>query len=247
MKLRNYYVGIGALISGTVCFLSSCSTYTDKANDIIGSLSENEGVISVELLGDDPEVITYSMGADSITAILIHSLNTNTVDTLTRFLPGFKMLESVPVEDGYLIVYCQERQDGNEHYIYHAQIKRHIGNPKEASNTDLRVDETRPELWASGYVIDREAKKITLNSYDVQPSHAVIYHTVYDFKGNKLVSDPVHIDIPQKSQASPSSSSAMYLWQCQRCGAKKNSRKNPGPGLGLGSCWHEWVNIGRVD
>lgn len=235
-------IGMLALISSG---LLSCSDPAGKAKKIEDSLTEKEGVVYKNLEGDNPQIITYSVNPDSTTVVLVHNLRTNSKDTLSQLPNGLTVSEVVPIEDGYLYMIRQERSDGKDHYLYQGIIKRNIDNPKEKSKTILNVKDSKEELWASGYVIDKEKKKIILNSYEVAPEFVDIYHTVYDFKGNKIVEDPVHINIPKPQTYTASESSASYLWQCDDCGKRVNSGKKPSS-LSLDGCWHQWVNLGRV-
>lgn len=245
--MKYFRIGLMALIC---IFMISCASTADKAKKIEEEVSKNGGVLYKNLEGNNPRIITSSMNSDSTTVVLVHNLKTNSVDTLSQLVNGLSMAEVVPIEDGYVYVIKQERSDGKGHYLYQSIIKRNIDNPTEKTKTVLNVDNSKEELWASSYVIDREGKKVTLSSYEVATDYVNIYHTVYDFKGNKIEEDPVHVKIPEAQAASTSSSGGTYLWECQHCGAKVNSSSKPNPfrivlGYGDGNI-HQWVNIGRV-
>ncbi|MDE5772912.1 MAG: hypothetical protein K2H86_00460 [Muribaculaceae bacterium] len=249
MSIKNFYFQLGLL---AVVGLISCSSPADKAKKIEEGLSENGGVLYKELEGENPQIVTYSLESDSTTVILVDNLKSDRTDTLSR-LTNCEIVEVVPVEDGWLYVAKQAREDGKEHFLYKANIKRHIDNPKEQTLTSLDVVDGKENLWASGYVIDREGRKITLSSYEMFNDYFEIYHTVYDFKGNKVVEDPIHIDIPKPQPQVSESSNATYLWQCDKCGKRVNSGKKPRVWgtFGFEGCInataHEWVNLGRVN
>ena len=91
--------------------------------------------------------------------------------------------------------------------------------------------------------------------YDGKSNGAVIYHTVYDFNGNKLNASPESFLAKQQTVAPAGSSGATYIWECQHCHEKRNSRTRPseleftchgrGERPGFGSS-HKWVKIGQV-
>lgn len=239
-----------------VASLISCSMPADRAKKIEEGLSEKGGVLYKELEGENPRMVTYSLSADSTIVSIVHDLSSAKSDTLVELIKGIEIVEAVPVEDGYLSVFREKKEDGNERYLYIVSIIRNIGNAKERSESRLNVAEGQEQLGATGYVIDREGKKITLSSYSIEPTNVEIYRTVYDFKGNKIVEDPIHINIPQYTNTQPELGSATYLWECQKCGEKRNSAKRPssfeftchgnGEREGFGNS-HQWVKLRRVD
>ena len=254
-KSKKNYLSIGLILVAGIT-LTSCGSPADKAKKIEKGLSNNAGVLYKDVQSENPQIITYSIEPDSTTVVLIHDLRANKTDTLTTLIPQSHIVEVVPVEDGYLYIQKQERQDGNEHYLYQAAIERNIDNPEERTTTYLRVVPDCEEVASSAYVIDRKGKKITLSSYHVVSTYADIYHTVYDFKGNKIVEDPIHINIPtQQTYTSSPARSTEYVWECQKCGKKRTSSKKPsifdftchgnGERDGFGNS-HEWVKIGEI-
>lgn len=246
--LKGILRGAAIVILGSMALIS-CSSPADKAKKIEEALPANGGVIYRQLDGENPQLITYTVDPDSTTVVWVHNLKSNQVDTLIHLKSGYSLAEAIPIDDGYVYINKESRADGNEHYIYTAGIVRNIDNAQKKTRTYLPVVSTREEIGASSYVIDREGNKITLSSYEVTPTQVEIYHTVYDFNGNRILEDPVHINIPQPQVAQSVSSSAVYLWECDKCGMRVNSGKKPSPFYTRAgdSCFHEWVNMGRVN
>lgn len=240
---------VGLITIGGCLSLLSCSSPADKAKKIEDGLSQNEKVLYKDVVSEHPQLVTYSMRPDSSIVSLVHDLKSDRVDTLIDLRKGVEIVEVVPVEDGFLNVFREKMTDGKERFLYLSAIIRNVGNPKERSQIFLNIVEGREEIWATSYVIDRDSKKITLGSHEITPSSVDIFRTVYDFKGNKIVDEPIHVNIPKPQPQSAESSSAVYLWQCEVCGKRVNERKKPSSFYngGLDGCFHQWVNIGRVN
>ena len=244
------------LIAAFGLCLASCDSPADKVKKIEKEVSGNGGVLYKEAEGDSPRLVTYSISPDSSIVSLVHDLRSDRVDTLIHLRKGLEIVEVIPVEDGFLNVFREKMSDAEDRFLYVSEIIRNIGNPDERSVRRLSVKDDKEELWATSYVIDKVGKKITLSSFMIEPTFVEIYRTVYDFKGNKIMEDPIHLDIPQYSYTLSDMGSATYVWECQKCGEKRNSAKRPssleftchgnGEREGFGNS-HQWVKVGRVD
>ena len=248
---KNKLIRCICIASTTLLGLSSCTSEEDKALKIISELDTSDCIVSTNMIGESKSIITSELQKDSTITIRVYDLATEKSDSIFSLIKGSKVWEVAPVnDDSYLIVTSVPRQDGNEHNLFFSFILRNVHNPKTSTKTQLFVDEGSKNLAATSYTIDPESRKLTLSSWDNNSSSATIYHTVYDFDGNKIISDPATIEFKAPNNGSGSSGST-YIWECQRCHVKINSTKKPSnlEGLGCNGSWrfHTWVKIGRVD
>ena len=223
--------------------------------EYIAQLNETEKVLNMNLIGENKEIISSVQVNDSTLAAVVYSLETEKIDTLASMSNTNAFCEAIPVNTGYIIITRENRPDGNYHYIYQAYILRNPKDPKARSIQKLLIDKNDKSLAGSGYVIDKESRTLTLASYDKDDDEVIIYHTVYDFDGNQILEDPIKFDL-RPIMPTPAYNEATYIWECQYCGEKRNSAKNPGPWEftchgrgereGFGNS-HKWVKIGRVD
>lgn len=255
MKFKLKTIGIAfATAVAVVSGLASCTSPSDKAGKIVKGMDENSSLLYVDTYGETPCVITYTPD-DSVGNIVRHNLKEGKVDTLPQPFIYFRPCEIVPVKEGYLVISRFPKDEANEKYIYAACIVRNPFDKNTRSIAYVNVDDNAPNLYASGYVLDKESQKLTLSSYDGKSNGAVIYHTVYDFNGNKLNASPESYLAKQQTVAPAGSSGATYIWECQHCHEKRNSRTRPseweftchgrGERPGFGSS-HKWVKIGQV-
>lgn len=256
MRSRNVFL-VSLITVGGCLSLLSCSSPADKAKKIEEGLSQNGKVLYKDVVSENPQLVTYTMRPDSSIVSLVYDLKSDRVDTLIDLRKGVEIVEVVPVEDGFLNVFREKMTDGKERFLYLSAIIRNVGNPKERSQIFLNTVDGREEIWATSYVIDRDNKKITLSSYEVTPSSVDIFRTMYDFKGNKIVDEPVHVNIPTpQTYSSSSNQTTEYIWECQKCGEKRTSAKKPsileftchgnGEREGFGNS-HSWVKVGKIE
>ncbi|MDE7462985.1 MAG: hypothetical protein K2M88_07480 [Muribaculaceae bacterium] len=226
----------------------ACSSPTKKVEKIIADLPSDSHVVYSDLIGDNKEVITVSpVPGDSMVCILSHSLAENRTDTISRFHKEFEVVEVVPADKDYIVVYRVPRSDGNCHFLYGAFLFQNIEDNKKATATTLNVDEKNTDIMATSYHIDKNAGTITLESYNVDSKDVTLYHIVYDFKGNQMVNDPVKIKLNSSSE---SAGSSLYRWECEGCGLKRTSSTKPKASF-LDDCpaygFHRFVKISKIE
>lgn len=247
-----YFVGV---LSCLALLTGACSNPSKKAEKIIGTLPENSGVLSVNLTGEEKEVIVYSMQPDSTFVVIAHSIDEGTTDSIAKIRKGLDACEAFKVEDHYIVVTREPRQDGKHHFLYNTHIVRNPKDKKAKTIQVLPVDDNQKSLASTGVVIDKEAKTITMSSYGIENNKATIYHTVYDFDGNRILTDPLTLEL-RTYEAPSQRSGGTYIWECQYCREKRNGAKRPSPleftcqgrgeNPGFGSS-HNWVKVGRID
>ncbi|MDE5806445.1 MAG: hypothetical protein K2H58_09350 [Paramuribaculum sp.] len=250
-----------ALVSAMLSCLSSCSSDEDKASKIISGLLDSDCVISTNMIGESKNIITSELQKDSTIIVRVYDITANKSDSIISFLKGTKVWEAIPLgADNYLVVSSLPRKDGNDHHLFYAYILRNVQNPKTSSTIQLFIDEGNKNLAATGYTIDSEERKLTLSSFDYDSSSTTILHTVYDFDGHKILSDPLKIEFKAQNTGGEStggkSTGGTYIWECQYCHEKRNAKNKPssfeftchgrGEAQGFGNS-HKWVKIGRVD
>ena len=242
-------------VCALVVIVASCSSPEKKAMEYMAQLNKNDKVLNMNLIGENKEIISSIQVNDSTLAAVIYSLESEKIATLASMSNAFAFCEAIPVNTGYMVITRENRLDNNYHYIYQAYIIRNHTDPKARSIQKLLIDKNNNNLAGSGYVIDKESKTLTLASYDKDDNEITIYHTVYDFDGNQILEDPIEFDL-RPIMPTPAYNEATYIWECQYCGEKRNSAKDPGPweftchGRGEAKDFgnsHKWVKIGRVD
>ena len=159
MKFKLKTIGIAfATAVAVVSGLASCTSPSDKAGKIVKGMDENSSLLYVDTYGETPCVITYTPD-DSVGNIVRHNLKEGKVDTLPQPFIYFRPCEIVPVKEGYLVISRFPKDEANEKYIYAACIVRNPFDKKTRSIAYVNVDDNAPNLYASGYVLDKESQK----------------------------------------------------------------------------------------
>lgn len=263
MKLKSGYMefkrksflkyGRSILLLTATLFLCGCLTPEEKIKKIVDKLPTNSKVLYKGLEGDENLLITCSPINDTLQIVQAFDLKESNADTLFKITrKEIELFEIFPTGKEFISVIREQRSDAKYHYLYTILI---VSKDEETSKSlfhTLKVADDKNDLASSSYVIDKDKELITLTSYDLSNTSGIIYHTVYDFKGNKILSDPA-IWNPRSSE---SSAPAVYLWQCNYCGEKRSSPKRPpfwefscygrGENPGFGSS-HDWVKISKIE
>lgn len=250
MKKSFYVLGLLPCVVAAVMLMTSCSSPEKKTEDFIRQLGENSKVLATNLMGDDKEIIASIQPDNSTVSVVKYSIESEKVDTIISLPNDEEFVDAVKADNGYLFI---TRSIGKFSDLRRPYSAYFVGNDKNAEDINIKkllVDMYNECLTCSGYVIDKEAKVLTLTSDDADDSNVTLYLTEYDFDGNQVAEDPLTYDLKPKREYAESN--ATYLWECQECGEKRNAAERPSgwdcmrPGY-VGGMSHKWVKIGRVD
>lgn len=228
--------------------LVSCSSPSGKSGDAATiELPDSMEVIGSALTGDNPEIMTLGYD-DSGYLVLARALKSNKTDTVFRNDEAWQPCQVAKAKSGYVVA-CRH-DGGNPMYGYEYAV--FLSNSDDKAGKMLLIDEGNEDLTATGYVINTDSETIELSSTEDDTEMVMLYNDVYDFSGKQLSDNSRKIPIKKVSSSTgfPASifggGSATYLWECSRCGAKKNANTKP-----FGTCPDgrecKYVKIQRVD
>lgn len=226
----------------TFCTISCTETKTPthKAAEIIDRLEKNAEVEFIDYKSNKPSMIV-SFPGESSTYVMKYDLLTGTADTIASDL----IARPLAVREGnkYYLIVAPEFAEGAERLSFSPFLYK-----KGSTTYDswIKDPETGKELVASSFMIDNVAQQLVLTGLYNQDKVFEDRYDVFDFDGNHQYSATY-----KHSKELPKSESqdATYLWQCNKCGKKKTSSKNPNSFFDWdcsGSA-HDWVKISRIE
>lgn len=232
--------------------MSSCSTSDKKAEKFIQQLGKTDKVLATDFVGEDKEIIASIQPNNYEVSVIRYSTAAAKVDTVFSISNDNELVNAFHTDNGFMFVTRDIGKFADLRRPYSVYFVPEGDNTQTGTYQKLLVNTDNEYLTCSGYVIDKDAKILTLTSYDDDDKNVTLYQTEYDFNGNQISEDPITYNL--KPHRDSSESNATYVWECQYCGVKRNSSKMPSfwdfsckrYGNTAGSS-HEWVKIGRVD
>lgn len=245
MKLIKFFCAAFIGIVG----LNSCTKTSNDAEKFISNLPENSVVYSTDLIDPNTEIIYSQVTQNGELVILATNLNEATTDSVMIVSEG-DICEVVKTKNGYLVVTKTDLDPMHSYYAYHINVI----NKKNNTESNITIGEEGEDIPIEAYIIDPREESIILKGSFFDDQETILYHTVYDFEGDKILEDPILIDLrPRISDSSQTNSSApaMYVWECQKCGKKRNSAGQPETNFFVDVCPikqmpHEYVMIGKL-
>lgn len=239
MKSSHFLLATLILIS--LLSVCSCSSKDNGEQKKIIDLPEGCCVISSDFTDEEIEII-YSQNS----VILANNLTTNNIDTIMVVDDG-EICDVVKTKSGYIVVTRTPEMPSMAYFAY----KAYNINKENNGISQLYIDEEDPSVTSTAYIISKQDGTIILEGSEFGTNQATLYHTVYDFEGEKLIDDPTVIDLKpnistiSNSSISNSTRNVEYIWECNRCGKKINKSYTPDSWPGGDPCpSHDWVKIG---
>lgn len=243
----NSPISLSAFFALSVMIASCSNNPSQQAASIIDKLDENAKILSFVPKGDKPHLIVSQRTGDNYT-VINHNLADKSSDTIARGIVNAPLAARQGTENNLIVSSEPDaKSDGRVCYVI-AFYKK--GKPdEEPSRLEITNNDKGIVIYPTSFVIDDDARQITITGVSENNADITDINMTFDFDG-KMVSDrSVSIRRPDPEiarRAQQSAGSAMYLWQCEKCGKRVNKSKNPGQDW-LSGCWHEWVNLGRVN
>ena len=224
---------------------ASCSSGpAHKAASVIDKLGDDAKVLSFNPKGNEPYMIV-AQHDDTAHAVIKYNLADNSCDTVATGL------KSTPLavrqgKESYLVVSSapDPLNEGRECALVAFYKKGEPGT--ELSRVEISNEDNGTVTLPSSFIINDEAQQIAVTGVSVNNADVTNIYVTFDFDGRQIDDRCISIKRPDPALVRSQQGVAMYLWQCEKCGRRVNKSKNPGQDL-ISGCWHNWVNLGRVD
>lgn len=239
----------------------------EKADEFVKTLGKDANVLLV-LPAGDPKSVYY----EQENLIKCHNIETDSTQTIPYGDIDESTVSNVLAGKSNILVVTQDYDDIDGAYVYDVAKKKFSkidACPKHMRITDAKLSKSNQCITFTCDTI-AEAPKLGLMllfsenmDYDKEKAKTGYYQIVnsYDFDGKLIKSKRIPIsneewsnrekeekeenEAESESYSSESSSPAVYLWRCAKCGEEREGVEKPGS---MGCEWngHMWEKISRV-
>lgn len=238
MKTKSLLAAVATLL-----FISSCSQSSNQEDDFTSNLPENSEVLLANFLNGNKEIIYSQITDDGEQVIFAKNLKEDHIDTVMVVSDGVAC-DVVVTDSCYLVVTKTDISPRQAYFDYHVAFV----NKKDNTIKSLTLGDEGEDITTEAYIVDTKEGIVILKGSCYNDNQAIFYHSVFDFQGDKIMEDPTVIDLnPKVIEDTPT----MYIWECQKCGKKRNSVTKPETNVFVDVCpdgkvAHNYVKIGKI-